>query len=478
LNHSTAPGSRSATEHSGALHSTRAQPRRPRVLFLNRSYWPDVEATGQLLTELCEDLAGSIDVTVLAGQPNQNPEQQHYRPAGLDHRNGVTIRRVWNTRFSKRSFIGKAVNLLTYSVSAWAAALRLPRPDIIVAETDPPWLCLLGAFLRHWFGCALVVYLQDVYPDVAVAVGALRPGRSTILLRRLFFNVHRRADRVVVISDEMRQLLIDAGVAVDRIVTIPNWVDTRRVQPWTGANRIREEHAGDARLVVMYSGNVGLCQRLEDVIEAAARLADRDDIRFLIVGEGVKKSELLRQASQGGLKNIVFLPYQPKHRLAESLGAADVQIVPLDERVTGFLMPSKLYGVLASARPLLAVAPASSDLAQIAQRYNCGVVVPPANPAALAEAIAWCADHRAELIEMGSRGRALAVEQYDRALVTRRFGELIAALSGAPPAASSSDLPLESSCGNTSTANGDSVPGAFASQANGVHAEETVHELC
>ncbi|HEX3871923.1 MAG TPA: glycosyltransferase family 4 protein, partial [Pirellulales bacterium] len=232
--------------------------KRPRVLFINRSYWPDAEATGQLLTELCEDLATRFDVTVLAGQPNQNPDGHDFSTSGFERRNGVTIHRVWNTRFSKRSFVGKAVNLLTFWLLASWAALRLPKPEIVVVETDPPLLCLLGAFLRHWFGCRLIVYLQDIYPDVAVAVGKLPRGALTDGLRRLFFGVYRRADRVIVLSNEMRSLLVASRIDPRRIECISNWVDTEAVHPVGNQdNQFRAEHHHACQFLVMYSGNVG-----------------------------------------------------------------------------------------------------------------------------------------------------------------------------------------------------------------------------
>jgi GDP-L-fucose synthase len=419
-----------AREASSAKPARPASARRPRVLFINRSYWPDAEATGQLLTELCEDLAGSFDVTVLAGQPNQNPDGQAYRARGTEQRNGVTIRRVWNTRFAKRSLIGKAVNLLSFWCMAAVAALRLPKPDILVVETDPPLLCLLGAFLRHWYGCRLVVYLQDIYPDVAVAVGKLPRGPLTDAIRWLFFSVYQRADAVIVLNNEMRSLLAASHVDPQRIHCVPNWIDTTVVAPVKSANPFRAEHHRAGEFLVMYSGNVGLCQRLEDVIAAAALLKDTPHIRFLIVGEGSLKAQLQRQAESGKLTNVTFLPYQPKNRLGESLSAADLHLVPIDPRVTRFLMPSKLYGVLASQTALVAVAPIDSDLAQITRDGRCGLVVPPDEPKALAEALRWAAAHPSELEAMGTRGRALAVAEYDRRTITGRFAQLLDGLLG------------------------------------------------
>jgi glycosyltransferase involved in cell wall biosynthesis len=409
--------------------------RRPRVLFLNRSYWPDAEATGQLLTELCEDLAPTFDVMVVAGQPNQNPSGVKFRRAGWEIRNGVSVRRVWHSRFPKSFLPGRVLNLLSYLAAALVAALFVPRPDLIIVETDPPLLCLIAAFLRRWHRAKLVVYLHDIYPDIAVALGKIPDGRLTRWLRQLMFGTYRRADRVVVLSRDMRDLLIAAGVAAQQVDCIPNWIDTELIVPRQDCNAFRQRHGLDGQFVVMYSGNLGLCQRLEDVLEAARQLLDRTDILFLLVGAGALKSRLETLARDWHLSNVRFLPYQPKGELSESLSAADLHLVPLDPRVSSCLMPSKLYGVLAAGSPLLAVAPEDCELAELTRREGVGLVVPPGKPDALAEAISWSADHREDLQDMGIAARKLAEQQYDRALGTGKFAKLLAAVYSGKPAA-------------------------------------------
>jgi colanic acid biosynthesis glycosyl transferase WcaI len=399
--------------------------RLPSVLFLNRSYWPDAEATGQLLTELCEDLPDSLDVTVIAGQPNDNPTGADYRRRGTEFRNGVRIRRVRHTRFNKRFLPGRIINYLSFLLAAFWAAVWTKLPDVAVVETDPPLLCLIGWYLKRLRGAKLIVYLQDIHPDIAVALGKIRNGWLTRALRRLMFRTYRAADRVVVLSRDMRDRVIDSGVAPERVVCIPNWIDTQQVRPVKHFNAFRERQCRGAKFVVMYSGNLGLCQRLEDVIAAASHLRDRRDILFLLVGEGVLKSQLIEQVLDLGLPNVRFLPYQPKSKLAESLSAADLHLVPLDPRVASCLMPSKLYGVLASGTPLVAVATDRCELAELIRQHAIGVVAQPGDPEALAGILRNLADHRTDLLGMGGRARQLAIAEYDRKQVTGRFNDLL-----------------------------------------------------
>lgn len=399
---------------------------RPRVLFLNRSYWPDAEATGQLLAELCEDLAVEYDVTVLAGQPNHNPHEATFRRMGIEDHRGVRICRVWHTRFSKRLFFGRAINLLSYLVMAMLTAFCLPRVDMVVTETDPFLLPILGNWLRKWRGCKHVVYLQDIYPDVAVNLGVIREGWVAQGLRWLLHGAYRRAERVIVLSRDMRDLLIASGISGDQICCIPNWTDTDRIVPLKQNNNFRAQQRLDGRFVVMYSGNMGLSQRLDHVLCAAARLQERKDIEFVFVGDGAARHQLEAAAARQSLHNVRFLPYQPKEELASSLSAADLHVVTVDPRLRQCMMPSKLYGILASGTAVLTIAAMDSELCEVVERAGVGLAVRPDDTEALTSAICWGAAHRDELAAMGQRARQLAEREYDRSLCTGRFGAILA----------------------------------------------------
>jgi glycosyltransferase involved in cell wall biosynthesis len=366
-----------------------------------------------------------LAITVLCGQPNANPTGAAYRRWGREVRHGVTIHRVWHTQFAKGFLPGRAVNYISFLLTSLWAACWTQRPDVVVVETDPPLLSLIGGLLQRWRGAQLIVYLQDIHPDIAVALGKLRANWLTRLLRRRLFAVYCRADRVVVLSRDMRQHVIAGGVSAERVVIVPNWIDVSVVYPIKQANVFRQRHGIEGRFLVMYSGNLGLCQRLEDVIAAAEVLRARTDILFLLVGAGVLQRQLEAQVARLSLANVRFLPYEPKSRLAESLSAADVHLVPLDARVAACLMPSKFYGVLASGSPLIAVAPEACELAQLAREHGLGLVVPPGDPAALAAAIERLASQPAELFEMGRRARRLAERQFDRRTVTARFADVL-----------------------------------------------------
>lgn len=394
------------------------------LLFLNRSYWPDVEATGQLLTELCSDLACTHRVTVIAGRPNFVESAAPLRWLHRENHLNVEIVRVGNRRFSKRSFVGRVIGLLSYFFLAAWAAFRERRPDVIIVETDPPLLGALGVALKSWHGSRLVYYLQDLYPEVGLATGKLRPGLLTWLLHQLTQTGLRGANRIVVLGQDMRQQVLARGVPAHKIDIVPNWADTELISPVVGPNPFRDQWVAPGRLVVMYSGNHGLSQGLERVLQAARELASLP-VQFLFVGEGAAKAGLVAQAQAWGLENVTFLPYQPKEKLAFSLGAADVHLITLLPGLAGYIVPSKLYGILAAGVPFLAAVDPASEVARVARESGCGVLIEPDSAKALVEGIRWCLDHPEELRAMGRRGRELAESTYNRAASVQAFERVL-----------------------------------------------------
>lgn len=392
-------------------------------MFLNRSFWPDVEATGQLLTELCEDIGEEFETIVIAGQPNENLDRANFKIFGSQRVGATQVKRVWHTKFAKRKILGRLTNQLSFMLGCLFLALFTRKVDIIVFQTDPPLLCFLGWILKLRHRCRLIAYLQDVYPDIALALEKVPDGTAYRFARRFFYAVYKRVDRVVVLSDDMHSLMAKSGIQTEKLRIVPNWIDAGRVYPDKTANNFRVEHGLDDQFVVMYSGNLGLSQRLDMVIEAAAQMHQHQDVIFAFIGDGASKLSLQAEVNRRGLSNVRFFPYQPKDQLATSLSAADLHIVPIDARVLQCLMPSKLYGVLASGTPALVIAPEFSELARIVQSEQVGITVPDAE--SISWAVQWAYQNRQALVEMGRRGRELAVAQYDRGCSTERFAAVL-----------------------------------------------------
>ncbi len=407
---------------TASLHFTTLP--KTRVLFLNRSYWPDTEATGQLLTALCEGLADCFDVHVLAGQPNVSSSDNDWQKTTV--RNAVTIHRVKHSTLSKRNMLLKAINFISFVWACRRQIQHLPKPDIIVFETDPFLLPFVAGRFQQQTGCRMVGYLQDIYPDVAVALKKVGNNWAIKKLRAKLFKIYRRCDRMIVLSSDMKQLLLDSGVAEDKISIIPNWADTNQITPIGHEdNQFIKQFGLQDKFVAMYSGNLGLTQRLEEFVEAAAILQDDPKIQFVFVGQGARRPDLEKQVQSLGLNNVLFCDYQPLETLSHSLSAADLHLIPLTAELSRCLMPSKLYGILAAGRPYLTNAPKDSELHRVTQDERVGLTVEAGSAEIIADSIRLARNSADELQDMGRRARRLAEERYTRSHAVAAFSRLL-----------------------------------------------------
>lgn len=382
------------------------------VCFFNRSYWPDFGATGQLLTELAEDLVAhhGCDVTVVTGYPLSGRDGV----AAREVRNGVRIIRAGGTTRNPRRFVGRATNYLTYFGSACMAGLRIGRPDVVIALTDPPIIGLAALLWARLRRARFVFLCQDIFPEVAVLLEDFHNGAVNRALELVNRFLLRRADAVVALGDTMKRRLVEGkGADPSRVTVIHNWADCSALVPGTKDNPFARAHGLRDRFVVMHAGNIGLSQNLDVVLDAADRLAAHDAIRFVFVGDGSRRTVLERLAAERGLRNVIFLPYQPREEMAKSYATADLFLVSLKPGLAGYIVPSKLYGILAAGRPYVAAVEESCEVAGITARFACGFVVPPCDADALASRILEVYGNGPLAAELGQRARGAGLE-FDR----------------------------------------------------------------
>ena len=397
---------------------------KPRLLVLNQYYWPGVEATAQLLTELCEALAEEFDVRVITGVLHGHEEE----PGHLTH-NGVEIMRVPSTSFERSKILARASNYATYLSNALFYGARGSRPDVVLCMTDPPIVADIALLVARRHRAPLVVVSQDVFPEIAVQLKRLENPALMSFLRVLVRLYLRRADRVVAIGDTMRARLEEKGARPERLRVIPNWVDTDRLEPFPKDNAwSRHEHVDD-KFVVMHSGNVGHAQDLDSLVRAASFLRDLDRLRILVIGMGARHAELVALAQLLEVEQVKFLYYQERETLPQSLSSADVHVVGLASGLAGYVVPSRLYGILAVARPVIVAADPDSETAQVVESVGCGIVVPPGRPELLARAIRDAHDGKHDLEAMGARGREWVRREADRSVAVGRYRDLLRELA-------------------------------------------------
>ena len=393
-------------KHANAV--CRADEPAARVLAVNRFYWPDHSATAQILTDLCAHLADTgVAVTVVTSRKRYDDPKA--RLAARETRDGVQIHRVWTTRLGRDWAPARAVDYASFYLSAMIAMLRLAgRGDVILAKTDPPLISVAAWMVARIRGARLVNWLQDVFPEVAGALGmrwARGPGGT--LLQRLRNLSLDAATANVVISEAMAARLAGEGVRPASLHVIRNW-SCERIRPVAASrNPLRRDWGLEGRFTIGYSGNLGRAHAAPAVADLVRRTAGIDGLTWLFIGGGKGLDAVRRAAAETGA-DIRFQPYQPRERLSESLSAPDMHLVCLDPACEGLIMPSKLYGVLAAGRGVIALGARDGAVAQEVVPAGCGVALDIAAPESWAAAV-----RRIATPDVAARLGAQARAQYE-----------------------------------------------------------------
>lgn len=395
------------------------------VLFINRFYYPDYSATSRMLTQLTEDLADhGLNITVITSRFSYLGGADAW-PAEGQHK-GVTINRVWSTHFGRRSGVGRLVDYLSFFMSAFWAGLHAKRVDWLIVLTDPPMLSVLAMLVKKLLRRRAACWLQDVFPEIAIQSGLLKRG----MFSRWISWVARRSleslDQVVIVGRCMERKLLQEGFSGNNFVKISNWADGVQLFPLDRtSNPFVSAHGLQQQFVLMYSGNLGLVHEV-DTIEHVLRCTNvLAYFTMCVIGDGAHRGYLQRVAQEEQWSHVQFLPYQPEETLRFSLTAAHVHLVTLKADMGGLSVPSKVYGILASGRPVIFIGPDESEAAIIVREAQCGYVVPPGDHHAVMKALIAYRDDQVLLREHGRRARAYFDAHCSRSLGTEQFAQLL-----------------------------------------------------
>lgn len=415
-----------------------------RIIFVNRYFFPDHSATSQILSDLAFGLAASgRAIAVITSQ--QRYDDPHARLPRRETERGVDIYRVSTTRFGRAGLAGRSIDYLSFYREAFAALRRLAQPgDIVVAKTDPPLLSIVAMLAARQRRAHLVNWLQDLYPEVAAALGVpLLKGPLGSVLAQLRDWSLRAAIANVVLERRMAERLRARGIAEERIEIIPNWSDDDAIVPIAADdNPLRRAWGLEGKFVVGYSGNLGRAHEYTTLVNASEQLRGHPQIVFLMVGGGHQVDALVRCVKARGLDHLYrFRPYQDRGTLNYSLAAPDVHWISLKPELEGLIVPSKFYGIAAAGRPIIAIAAADGDLARLVGEHRCGLVVAPGDATALADGLRRLAADPHQTRAMGARARAMLEAQFTRRQALERWRALFARIDAAPAAAAADPAP-------------------------------------
>ena len=404
-----------------------------KILVLSQWYPPEPQS---VVSDLAETLAEQgHHVSVLTGFPNWPSGRLYpgYRVRLLQREtmNGVPVSRVPLFPYHGRSPIGRVLNLASFCLAAIVVGpFAVKKPDVIHA-IQPPTTCLPAWVLSRIWRVPFTYEVQDLWPDTLRATGMVAKGGALGLVDRYCRWAYRKAAAIRVISKGFRRELLSRDVPDRKIAVIPNWVDTTRYKP------VPVEPRRDARdtFRIVYAGNLGLAQALDNVLKAAALMPPDSPVRFVLMGDGVEAQTLRETSQQMGLTNVEFVPHQPPEAMSAILSAADALLLHLkDDPLFSVTIPSKLLTYLSIGKPIIACA--AGEPSEILDEAGAGIVCAPGEPAALATAAGrMAALPQSALAEMGRAGRTYACAQFERREVISHIGQMLTdAVAGAASA--------------------------------------------
>ncbi len=403
-----------------------------RILILIIQFPPDTNATGRLMAQVGAGLAAhGHAVTVITAFPHYAQfriwEAYRGRLAQMDYVQGMRILRLWvYASGAKQRMLQRLASYLSFNALATVAALLTHGDYDVMLCPNGSFFTGIAAFIAGRPRRIPFIYnLQDLYPDVPVKAGQLRSRPAIAMLERMERFMYDTAQHITVITPAFRHRLISKGIPERKISVIPNFVDTDFIRPLPRQNAFSTRHGLDDKFVITHAGNLGYVYDLETMLDAAALLADRRDIQFLIVGEGVAKPDLERRAQALQLRNVLFLPFQPQADLPWLRAASDVQVSLYKRGAASDSMPSKVYEIMASGRPLLASADRGSDIWHHVQATQCGMCIEPGNAAELAKNIETLYNNAALRDTLAYYGRYHAEQNYSTPVVVARYHQLL-----------------------------------------------------
>jgi colanic acid biosynthesis glycosyl transferase WcaI len=400
----------------------------PRLIFVNRFFFPDHSATSQILSDLAFHLASAgRDVHIVtSSQIYDDPRAALPVSEIID---GVHVHRVPSTGFGRSGLVGRSIDYLSFYRSMWRCLIALARPgDIIVAKTDPPLTSIVAMAAARRRGVSLVNWLQDIYPETAIELGVpLMRGPLVSMLTALRNRSLRHGEATVVVGDLMARNVESLGAPPSRVHVISNWCNDQDIRPIAQPkNPLRQAWGLGGRFVLGYSGNLGRAHEFETVLAAANRLRNEPHITFLMVGGGKRFEELSRAVKDQGLtSSFRFMPYQEQKMVPYSLAVADVHWLSLNPKLEGLLVPSKFYGIAAAGKPIISIADKNGEIARLVQQYGCGIVIEPGDSGGLVDALRSLSNAPETVAEMGRRARTMLDAHFTRQGALKRWSELL-----------------------------------------------------
>jgi len=402
-----------------------------RILLLIIQFPPDTNSTGRLMSQLCDGLATcGHEITVVTTFPHYENfriwEEYRGKLVKRDRERDMEVVRLFTYAPGNKSMLNRLISYVTFNgLAAITAGFSRARWDVILCTNGSFFTGLTSWLLGKAKDVPFIYNVQDLYPDVPIRAGQLRNPFAIATLRGIERFMYRKAAHITAITPSFRDNLVAKGVPEEKISIIPNFVDTEFIRPLPKANSFAQQHGLSDKFVITHAGNLGYVYDLNTMLDAAFLLSSRKDIMFLLVGNGVAKPALEKQAHELKLDNVLFMPFQPYESLPWLRASSDIQVSLYKNGAAWDSFPSKVYEIMASGRPLLASSDGDSGIEDLVRTTESGLFVRPGSAEHLAEAILKLYRDPSLRETMGEKGRRYAEENHSKHTAVARYNELL-----------------------------------------------------
>lgn len=405
-----------------------------RILILTLCYWPDSTGIAVFARGRAEYLASrGHEVVVCCGMPfyPQWRIADGYRRRMVIRENhaGVSILRTWLYVPKRASSARRIVHEASFAAGSLLRSVGSSRPDLILVISPPLPLGMVAAILGRIWKIPYVFHVADLQPDAALDLGMLSEGTLTKSLLWLERFTYRNAALVSTLTERMRERIVEKGFSPDHVVIFSDWAEPSLFElPLTGGHRFRSTYGLDGHFLVLHAGNMGVKQGLDVVLSAADLTRDRDDIKYLLVGDGAAGAHLRARARALQLPNVLFLPLQEQDMFAEMIAAADVGLITQLASVADIVFPSKTLSLLAAARPVIASLSGDSEVSRVIADSQAGMITPAEDAKALRNAVLQLQANAKRRAVMAAAGRDYARRHWDKTRILTQFEERLLGL--------------------------------------------------
>lgn len=388
---------------------------------------PDYAATGQLIEELVKHLGRQgLDIDVFTGQPGYAYQSQ--AAPKEEKLETVTVRRSSITKFGSKRLRGALLGGLLFAFrSILHIAANYRKYNLLLVTTAPPFLPVIGYLLNFFFNIPYITLVYDIHPDISVELGMISRNHPIVKVWTwINKQVWRNSKEIIVLSRNMKDRIVAHCPEVeDKVAIIHSWADPDKIYPIAKEeNWFAQKHNLVDKFTVLYSGNMGRCHDIDTMFEAALELKD-EPIQFVCIGKGAKQDSLKKKIEEHGLTNFTFLPYQDKKDLKYSLTACDVTLVSVSEGMEGLVAPSKVYGYLASGRPIAAICPKSTYINDMLNEGNCGAGFENGDAKGLASYLLGLSQDTEKAKQLGDSARAYLENNFSPEAIANQYNAIL-----------------------------------------------------